>query len=146
MQFFIPTTVVIATVFGFLLRSIWFSPILFMKAWLLGEGITKKQLPKRSKLYILQINLYSFIAHGALTSVIALMFDFVQVSSFKVALSLGLLLTFGFIITTQFIDMIYTTEGTHWNGKHQVKFLINSLYYICVTVLISTVLFLFAVR
>ena len=142
MQFFTPTIILIATVSGFVFGALWYSPLLFMKAWLMGEGITKNERPKRSKLYLAQINLYSFIAHGAIASVLALIFDLLQIASLKVAVSLGVLLALGLIVTTHYIDMLYTVDGVHWNRKSQIKFLVNSGYYICVVGIISSVLFL----
>ncbi len=135
------TTIVVATVCGFLFGSLWYSPVLFMNAWLMGEGLTKKDIPKRSVMYMIQINAYSFIAHGAIAGVLASMFELLQVASLKVAVALGLLLTFGFIVTTQYITMLYTVEGEHWNKKHQIKFLVNSGYYLCVVAIMSAVLF-----
>lgn len=146
MEYLTSTTIVLATITGFLFGAIWYSPILFMNAWLLGQGVTKKELPKRSKIYMLQINLYSFIAHGAIASVLALMFELLQVATLKVSISLGVLLAIGFIVTTHYIDMLYTIEGTHWNRKSQVKFLVNSGYYICVTAIMSAVLFYFVTK
>lgn len=141
MHFFTPSTILIAAVFGFLLGSIWYSPYMFMKAWLMGQGITPKELPKRGILYMIQINVYSFIAHTALASVLALMFDLLQINSLKVAVSLGLLLTFGFIVTTHFIDMIYSVRGEHWRRENQVKFLVVSGYYLSMTAIVSSILF-----
>lgn len=135
------TTVLIATTLGFLFGSIWYSPFLFQNAWLMGEGITKKEIPKRSKLYMIQINVYSFVAHFAIAGILAFMFELLQISSLKVSVSLGVLLTLGFIVTTHYIDMIYTVHGVHWERKNQVKFIINSGYYLCVVAIMSTALF-----
>ncbi|MCF7843447.1 DUF1761 domain-containing protein [Candidatus Gracilibacteria bacterium] len=142
MQFFTPTTILIATILGFGFGALWYSPALFMRAWLMGEGIEKSELPKRSKMYMIQINVYSFLAHGAMASVVALMLELLQVSSLKVALVLGGLLTLGFMVTTNFINMVYTTEGVHYSRKHQIKFLVNSGYYICVISIMSATVFL----
>lgn len=144
MIFFTPTTILIATVFGFIFGALWYSPLLFMNAWLIGEGITKKDVPKRSKVYMLQINLYSFIAHGAIASIVAIMFDLLQVTSLKVAISLGALFALSFIVTTNYIDMLYTMDGVHFNRKSQVKFLVNSGYYICVVSIMAATIFFFA--
>lgn len=146
MQFFIPTTIFIATVFGFLFGAIWFSPVLFMKAWMMGQGVVKGSLPKRSKVYIFQIGLYSLLAHGAMTAVLALVFDLLEVTTYKVASSLGALLTLGFIVTTQYIEMLYSPEETHWSKKNQIKFLVNAGYYICVVVVISASLIFIGIR
>lgn len=142
MQFFIPSSVVIATLVGFICGSIWFSPILFLKALFIGEGVLEKDIPKRSKLYIIQVSLYSFVAHGVIAGVLALMFDLLQVNSLKVAVSVGLLLTFGFIVSKNFMDMIYSLREEHWKKKNQIKFLVNSGYYIVTVAVMSVTLFL----
>ena len=140
--FFTPSIILIATVAGFVVGALWFSPLLFMKAWLRGEGVTKDQLPKRSTVYMVQINLYSFVAHAAITSVLAIVFSLLGVSSLKAAISVGLLLAFGFIVAPRFIDMVYTTNGKHYEAKSQIKFLVASGYYLAVVTVISIVLFL----
>jgi uncharacterized membrane protein YagU involved in acid resistance len=96
--FFTPSVIFIATVAAFIVGALWYSPLLFMRAWLRGEGITKEQLPKRTTAYMIQINLYSLIAHGAIASVLAVIFNVLSVASLKVAISLGLLLAFGFVV------------------------------------------------
>lgn len=144
MQFFIVESVAMASIMGFLVGALWYSPFLFMNAWLVGEGITKAQIPKRSKVYMMQINVYSLLSHGAIASVLALMFDLLQVSSLMAAISVGLLLCFGFIVTTRYIDMIYTVKSSHLSKETQVKFLVSSGYYITVTAVMSAILFLLA--
>ncbi len=142
--FFTPVHVLLATVAGFLVGAVWFSPVLFMKAWLRGEGITKEQVSKRTTVYMLQINAYSFIAHAAMASVLAVIFDVLAVNSLSLAIVLGLLITFGFVVTTKFIDMVYTPLGKHYEARHQIKFLVNVGYYLAVTIVMSSVLFLVA--
>lgn len=140
MQFFTQQSVILTTLVVMIFGFLWYS-VLFNKAWLIGEGFTKKEISKRSKAYMLQINLYSMLAHGALVSVLALMFDILQVSSLKVAVSLGLLFAFGFIVITHFIDMIYTVRGEYSRKENQIKFLVSSGYYLCMVALASFVLF-----
>lgn len=139
--FFTPSVIFIATVAAFIVGALWYSPLLFMKAWLRGEGITKEQLPKRTTAYMVQINLYSFIAHGAIASVLAVIFNVLSVTSLKVAISLGLLLAFGFVVAPRFIDMIYTTQGKHYDAKSQIKFLVAAGYYLTIVTVMSVVLF-----
>ncbi len=140
--FFTPLHIFIATVAGFLVGAVWYSPVLFMKAWLKGEGVSKEHLPKRTKLYLFQVNLYSFIAHGAIASVLAIIFDVLSVRSLTLAVSLGLLITFGFVVTTRFIDMVYNPQGKHYEMQSQIKFLVNSGYYLFVVTVMSVVLFI----
>jgi len=144
MQYFVFQSIAIASVAGFVFGALWYSPILFMHAWLYGEGTTKAETPKRSKLYLLQTNLYSLVAHGAVASVLALLFDLLEVPSLKVAVSLGLLVSIGFIVTTRYIDMLYTVHENHWSRRSQVKFLVSSGYYMVLISIMSSVLFLAA--
>lgn len=140
--FFTPIHVLCATIAGFLVGAIWYSPALFMKAWLKGEGITKDQMPKRTTAYMVQINLYSLIAHGAIASVLAVIFDVLTITSLTFSVIIGLLLTFGFVVTTQFIAMVYTPKGKHYEMQSQIKFLVGAGYYLVVVAVMSTVLFL----
>jgi uncharacterized membrane protein YagU involved in acid resistance len=140
--FFTPLAIFVATCASFLFGLVWYSPFLFMNAWLRGEGVKKGDVPSRSFMYTTQINLYSFIAHAALSSVLAIIFDLLAVTSSKIAISLGLLLTFGLIVTTRFMDMIYTVHGNHYQARSQIKFLVSSGYYLVVTTIISLTLFL----
>lgn len=139
--FFTPMHIFLATVAGFAVGMVWFSPILFMNAWLRGEGITKEQVPKRSTLYLAQTHAYSFIAHGAMATVFAVLFDVLAVSSLKLAVVIGLLLIFGFVVTTKFIEMVYVVHGKHYESRHQVRFLVNVGYYLVVSIVMTSVLF-----
>lgn len=144
MQFFIFQSVVLAGVAGFIFGALWYSPGLFLSFWLKGEGISKETMPKRSLKYLVQVNIYSLLSHVAMASVLALMFDLLQVPSLKVALSLGLLLCIGFIITTRYVDMIYTVHGVHYSRQAQIKFLVSSGYYVFTVAVMSLILFLLA--
>lgn len=140
--FFTPLHVLLATIVAFFIGALWYSPLLFMKAWLRGEGLPKDHKQNLGVLYQVQIQLYSFVAHAAIASVLAIIFDVVGVSSLKLAVSLGLLLAFGFIVTGRFIDMVYTTKGKHYEMQSQVKFLVSSGYYLVIVAAMSAVLFL----
>lgn len=138
--FFTPLTICIATFTGFVFGFLWYSPVLFMKAWMRGEGITKETAPKRSPKELFVINIYSLIAHGAITLTLAIIYEVLAVTSLKVALALGLLITFGFIVTTRFIDMVYTVHGRHYDARAQIKFLVSSGYYLFIVTLVTSTL------
>lgn len=140
--FFTPVHVFWATVAGFIMGAVWYSSFLFKNVWLQGEGVLQGQMPKRTKMYLFQVNVYSFIAHCALASVLAILYDILGVKSLSLAIIVGLLLTFGFIVTTRFIDMVYTPHGKHYEMQSQIKFLVNSGYYLTVISVMSAVLFL----
>ena len=141
LTFLTPVTIISATVAGYLIGFLWYSPALFMKAWMRGEGITQDHMPKRSMMYLIQVNIYSVIAHGAMATVLAVLFSLLGVATQQAALSLGLLLAFGFIVTTRFIDMVYTPQGKHYEAKSQIKFLVGAGYYLVAIAVMSAVLF-----
>ena len=139
--FFTPLTIVLASVSTFGVACVWYSPVLFFKAWLIGEGITKEQLPKKTMWNIIQAGLYSVVAYGAIASVVAVMFDVLGVTTLKLAVCLSLLLGFGFIVTTRFVDMLYTVHGKHYEKKSQVKFLVGSGFYLVALTCMSSIIF-----
>ncbi len=143
--FFTPTAIISGAVVAFFVGLAWYSPILFRKAWLKGEGLTEEQLPKRSNRYRMQVAIYALLSHGCIAAVLAFIFDIIEVSTLQMAVSLSLLLTLGLIVSTRFIDMIYTTQGTHWELRAQIKFLVSSAYYLVISSIIASVLF-FATR
>ena len=143
-SFFTPEVVLITTSIGFGFGALWYSPLLFVNAWLKGIGMTKEHLPKRSKKYMATTMTYAFIAHGAMAMTLAVVFDIVQINSLKTAISLGLLLGFGFIVTTRFIDMVYTVSGSHYEIRPQLNFLVSAGYYASLVAVMSAVMFLVA--
>jgi hypothetical protein len=139
--FLTPLHILLTAVAGFLVGAVWYSPILFLKPWLASEGLTKEHMQNNGLLYQIQIQLYSFVAHAAMAAVLAVLFDIIEVGSLEVAVSLGLLITFGFVVTGRFIDMVYTTKGKHFERQPQMKFLISSGYYLATIAVMSAVLF-----
>lgn len=139
--FFTPLTIVLASLSMFCVAFVWYSPVLFFKAWLIGEGVTKEQLPKKTTWNIVQMSVYSIIAYGAIASVLAVMFDVLAVTTLNLAITLSLLLGFGFIVTTRFVDMLYTIHGKHYEKRAQIKFLVSSLFYLVSLTVMASVIF-----
>lgn len=135
------TGILSATLAAFILGALWYSPPLFMNLWLKGKGITAETLPKRSKRYIGVTMFYAFIAHACIATVLAVVLEITQPETMKVALSLSALLAVGFMVSTRFIDMVYTVDGKHYDVKNQINFAVNSLYYIAIVPLMASVLF-----
>ena len=143
-SFFTLEVIFITTLVGFIFGWLWYSPILFVKAWMKGLGVSKDQMPHRSSKYKLQTMAYTFIAQGAMAATLAVVFDIVQITTMKSALSLGLLLGLGFIVTTRFIDMVHTVSGSHYEMRPQLNFLVSAGYYASLMTLMSAVMFLVA--
>jgi hypothetical protein len=132
--------VLVAGIAGFVIGFVYYAPFLFQKWWLIGEGIAKKDIPKRSTRYNLSVSLYSFVAHAAMASVLALIFDLLLVTQIMIAVILAVLLVLGFITTTRFIEMLYTPLGEHWQKRAQVKFLVHVGYYLVVASVMAATL------
>lgn len=141
-----PSNIIVAALVAFAYGALWYSPILFINVWMKGEGMTKETLPKRTPLYLLQTNLYSLISLGAMASVLAIIFDLLAVPTLKAAIALALLLGFGLVVTTRFMDMIYTVHGKHYEARSQIRFLLSSSYYLGTIVVLTVVLFAMAHR
>ncbi len=135
------TGIFLASLAAFVLGAFWYSPLLFMNLWLKGKGVTVESLPKRSKLYMTTIMSYAFIAHACIATVLAVVLEVTQPETMKVALSLSALLAVGFMVSARFIDMVYTVEGKHYDLKNQTNFVITSLYYVAIVLLMAAVLF-----
>lgn len=145
METFLTTQGIIgATVAAFIFGSIYYSPLMFLNVWLKINNVTKTALPKRSKGYMVGVQLYSFLAHGAMVAVTALIFEVAGVTTLKMASSIGALLALGFIVTTRYIDMLYTLDDTHYSKRSQIKFLLNAGYYVLTVLIISCTLFFIA--
>jgi hypothetical protein len=134
--FFTPSVIFIGTVAGFMFGALWYG-LLFSKAYMFGQGVTKDTAPKRPKKYILQLNVYSLLAHGGIATTFAALFDILQIQDMKTALYMTLFVTFGLIVTVKFLDLIYTAHGTHYEKRPQVQFLVGSGYYICMTLVMT---------
>jgi hypothetical protein len=139
--FLTPENIIITTLAAFIIGGLWYSPVLFLKAWLKGEGLPPNHKQNLGTFYQAQVQFYSLVAHGLMVTVLALLFDTIGVQSLKLALSIGLLVTFGFIVTTKFIELIYNPHGKHYEKKSQIRFLVHSGYYLTVMGVISCVLF-----
>jgi hypothetical protein len=140
--FFTTQGILWATIVGFGFGALWYSPMLFINAWLKGIGMTKEHLPHRSKRYMATTMTYAFVAHGAIAATLATMFDIAEIDTLKNAVYLGLFLSFGFVATTRFIDMVYTVSGSHYEMRPQLNFLVSAGYYVCLSAVMSAVLFL----
>jgi hypothetical protein len=142
--FLTPGNIIITTLAAFIVGGLWYSPFLFMKAWLKGEGLPENHKQNLGLTYQIQIQLYSFVAHGIMVTVLALLFDVIGVQSMQLAVSLALLIAFGFIVTTKFIELVYNPNGKHYEKRSQIRFLVYSGYYLTVMTVMSSVLFLVA--
>lgn len=142
--FLTPQGIMGATIVAFVFGSIYYSPLVFLNVWLKVSRLSQKELPKRKTSYMIGVHFYSLLAHGAMAAVVALMLDVAGVTTLKMALSIGALLSLGFIVTTRYIDMLYVVDDVHYSKQSQIKFLLSSGYYFLTVLIMSIVLFFVA--
>ena len=143
--FLTPQGIIGATIVAFVFGALYYSPIMFLNVWLkVSRKFPHNELPKQKAFYVVSVHLYSLVAHGAIAAVLALMLDVAGVTTLKMALSIGALLSLGFIVTTRYIDMLYVVDDVHYSKQSQIKFLLSAGYYFSVILIMSTVLFFVA--
>jgi len=137
-----PWGVLLAAVVAFIIGSVWYSPLLFSKAWLDGFGKTPDDLmSNKNMLKMKRIMFYSFITMIATAFVLSVFIEVAGVTTLLGAVQVGLLLCFGFIVTTRFSDMIYTIGDPHWTKRPQELFFVNVGYSILQFAAMSAVIF-----
>lgn len=138
MLFFEPYPIICATFVSFIVSILWHSKFLFGRAWMIAEGVEGKHIRSHAKLYRFAQSMYTFLGHGVMIAVLALLLDLLQTGSLKVMLALALLMVFGFTVSFRFLDMIQSLRGVYYGKEEQVRFLIGSLYAL-VTVTLGTI-------
>ncbi|MDB5260118.1 MAG: hypothetical protein JWN37_349 [Candidatus Nomurabacteria bacterium] len=139
--FFTPSVILLATIAGYILGGIWYSPLLFFRWSLEAEGLTVETNPRRGRSYKTKVLLYTLIITGILASSLALILDIANPSSLKDALYLSLLISVGIIGATRLMDLMHSAIGTYNSGRNQKKFLVWSLYYIVMFAVMTIVMY-----
>jgi hypothetical protein len=126
--------VVVAAVGAFLIGAAWYSPALFAKQWIKGNGWTQKEMDKaRSEGGMAQKMAYCFIATVLLSLAVSMLFNLIGVDGLWSGLMVGLFVGLGISVTTMYVHHIFErTTG-------QV-FLINAGYNLAMCAVIGAVL------
>ena len=140
-----PVGILVAAIAGYALGIAWYSPILFTKPWLDGLGKTKEEVMRpqthKTKRYMWSLMVYTFAVTIAIAFTLDLFIVLTGVTTFLEFLQISMLLAFGFIVTTRFIDMLYTLDKPFWSIPAQKLFFVNAGYYVAMVLLMGTVLF-----
>ncbi len=105
----------------------------------LKEEAGKKYVDDKS--YMIKMFSMSFAITLVYVYVLEVLFQISGVQSLKEHMTLSMLMCFGFIITTKFSDLIYTNTPPFWGRRAQTVFLVDSVYYIAITAIITSALF-----
>ena len=137
--FFLP--VLIATLAGSILGGLWYSHILFKKPWMRGVGKTDADLIAR-KTEQSRVMFYTFFIVFATSFGLATMLTLLNINTVLGAVQVALLISFSFIVTTRFFDLLYVSREPHWSKVPQQLFLVDAGYSICSLSVMSVILVL----
>ncbi len=115
--------VLVAAVIQFAIGSLWYSNILFGKAWMRYLGIDKKKLNSAQKKSMTGSYILVFVGALVLNFVLAYIVKYMTASTFEQGMVAGLMVWIGFILTSM-LGM------TLWEGKSYKLYLINVFYYL----------------
>lgn len=122
--------ILVTTLLFFMLRALWYSPVLFSKAWIKGMGLTEEQLKAiREKGHMAKPFIINFIGTFIMVFVTAHMVDFMKVvfgKSRMTNLAIGLTCAFwlwlGYIAT-------FGLNSVSFEQKSWKLYFINTGYY-----------------
>lgn len=135
-----PWAVLVASIIAYFVGWAWYSPILWQKPWMQARGDDGKNWEESGKKEMPRILAYGFLTTFATSFAVAVFLSLTNVSTLLEALQVGLLLCFGFVVTTEFGHMIYTAYPPHWGKRAQTLFLIDVGYQIALFSILSTVI------
>ena len=118
-----------ATIAGYAVGALWYSPFLFLKPWRKALGKTDVDLESNKK-EMPRIMVYGFLNTIATAFALGIILEIIGVRTLVEYLYVALFVCFSFIVTTKFNDLIYESREPHWSKEPQILFLISIGYYI----------------
>lgn len=124
--------VVVAALAAFVLGAIWYSPLLFGKAWVAASGHSEEKLAQMEKTTAVRfaITLVAFLIMAGVIAEIAAIFGLVRVQG---GVKLGLMLWVGFGLTLELIHTMY-------NARRWSAFLIDTGYTLVYLVVMGAII------
>lgn len=121
--------IIVAAIVYFILGALWYSPLLFAKAWIENVGRTKEQLMSGSKI----VYLYTLIAEFGICFVMAFVIWILGTPNCITAIKVGAFFSIGLTSTIIAIN--------NWYGQRGLKLtLIDSGYHIVGIILASIIM------
>lgn len=125
--------VLVSSIVGMIIGAVWYSPLLFGKAWMKLMNFDKKKLNETKKKGMGKSYLIMFIALLLMSYILADFVDYVGATTVRGALQLALWLWLGFFVTTMISSVL-------WEGKSTKLYLINVFHYLVVLGVMSIIL------
>lgn len=121
-----PWAVLVASFAAYLFGWLWYSPILWQKPWMESTGVSNQDYEQNGKKEMPRVMLYGFLVTVVIAYGIAVFLALLQPESLIIAIQLAMLICFSFIVTANYMKLIYESKDPHWSRKPQMLFLISS--------------------
>lgn len=124
--------VLVGAIINMIIGSLWYSPVLFGKAWMKLVGLTQKDIKKAQEKGMGKTYLIAFLNALIMAAVLSVIISYVGKSALM-GLKTGLLIWLGFVMTIGFNIVL-------WEQKPMKLFLIHTSYYLVTLPILGLVL------
>jgi len=125
--------VLVAAIAGMAIGALWYSPMVFGKAWMTMNKLTMKDMEEAKKRGMTKVYILAFVGHLVMAYVLAHFIGYVESTTVVLGLQLAFWLWLGFIATV-FLNTVL------WEGKPVKLYLLNVLHYLVVIGVMSSIL------
>lgn len=128
------TEVIVGAIAAFVIGALWYSPVLFLNAWLKELKISKKDMEKSKKKGMVTEMIIAFLKTLVFAAVLALAIKAFKPYTLLAYIQVGLMLWLGFIATTMLDPVL-------WEKKSLNLYLINVSQHLVSVVVMSIIFF-----
>ncbi len=125
--------ILVAAIVAFAVGGLWYSPVLFGKAWAKLSGMNEKDMKKAKQKGMAKSYVLMFMGSLVMAYVLANLLSLVGATNLTQALTLACWLWIGFFITTMLGTVL-------WEGKPWALYFINVLYYLVNLIVMASIL------
>jgi len=125
--------ILVASVVSFLVGMVWYSPLLFGKVWIKLIGISKEDMEKSMKKGMATSMLLGFVTLLVMSYVLRYFIEVLRYSTAIDGVILGFMIWIGFFATSMMGIVL-------WENKPWGLYLINTLHYLVVLVIMGAIL------
>ena len=125
--------IIVATIIGYAIGALWYSPLLFGTQWMKLQGFTKRDMLRAKQRGMAKTYILTFIAVLVMTWVLSLLVEVFGNGNFWSGMLVGFWVWLGFLATTQ-IGMVF------WEDKPFSLYLLTTAHYLVTLVLAGGIL------
>ena len=125
--------IIVATIIGYAIGALWYSPLLFGTQWMKLQGFTKRDMLRAKQRGMAKAYILTFIAVLVMALVLSLLVEVFGNGNFWSGALVGFWVWLGFLATTQ-IGMVF------WEDKPFSLYLLTTAHYLVTLVLAGGIL------